>query len=117
MEYSSAYVHPLRKPGDFRIPMKIVTLLGSPRSGKASATITNRLTATAAQLDATISTFELNRLSYCTFAEFLEVFWHSHDSTTLNGQGADVGTQYRSAIFCHDQMQRDIAARLKRPAP
>lgn len=46
-----------------------------------------------------------------SFAELLEVFWHSHDPTTLNRQGADVGTQYRSAIFCHDEEQL-VAARM-----
>lgn len=40
------------------------------------------------------------------FATLLEVFWQTHDPTTLNRQGADVGTQYRSAIFYHDQEQR-----------
>ena len=44
--------------------MKVVVLLGSPRSGKNSATIANRITDTAAQLGAESSTFELNRLSY-----------------------------------------------------
>ncbi len=39
----------------------------------------------------------------------LEVFWHTHDPTTLNRQGADVGTQYRSAIFYLTEEQRDIA--------
>ena len=36
-----------------------------------------------------------------SFKELLEVFWQTHDPTTLNRQGADVGTQYRSAIFYH----------------
>ena len=48
-----------------------------------------------------------------SFAELLEVFWHSHDPTTLNRQGADSGTQYRSAIFCHDERQREIAEKSK----
>jgi len=39
----------------------------------------------------------------------LEVFWHTHDPTTLNRQGADVGPQYRSAIFFQTDEQRDIA--------
>lgn len=51
-----------------------------------------------------------------SFAELLEVFWRTHDPTTRNRQGADVGTQYRSAIFCHDQRQREIAERSKRAA-
>jgi len=41
--------------------------------------------------------------------EILEVFWQTHDPTTLNRQGADVGTQYRSAIFFHNEQQRSRA--------
>ncbi len=41
-----------------------------------------------------------------TFDELLEVFWQTHDPTTLNRQGADVGTQYRSVIFYHNEEQR-----------
>ncbi|MBC7820618.1 MAG: peptide-methionine (S)-S-oxide reductase MsrA [Planctomycetaceae bacterium] len=44
------------------------------------------------------------------FADLLDVFFATHDPTTLNRQGADSGTQYRSAIFCHDDEQHRIAA-------
>jgi peptide-methionine (S)-S-oxide reductase len=44
-----------------------------------------------------------------SFDTILEVFWQTHDPTTLNRQGADVGTQYRSAIFFHNEAQKDIA--------
>lgn len=44
-----------------------------------------------------------------SFTEILEVFFKTHDPTTLNRQGADVGTQYRSAIFYHNQEQKSIA--------
>ncbi len=44
-----------------------------------------------------------------SYEELLEVFWHTHDPTTLNRQGADVGTQYRSAIFYLSPEQRDTA--------
>jgi peptide-methionine (S)-S-oxide reductase len=44
----------------------------------------------------------------------LEVFWQTHDPTTLNRQGADVGTQYRSAIFYHNDEQRAIAEGYKK---
>lgn len=43
------------------------------------------------------------------FEELLEVFWVSHDPTTLNRQGNDVGTMYRSAIFYHSEEQRQLA--------
>jgi peptide-methionine (S)-S-oxide reductase len=51
-----------------------------------------------------------------TFSELLEIFWHVHDPTTLNRQGADVGTQYRSIILYHDEQQRQIAERSRREA-
>lgn len=44
-----------------------------------------------------------------SFAEILEVFFETHDPTTLNRQGADTGTQYRSAIFYHSEEQKEIA--------
>jgi peptide-methionine (S)-S-oxide reductase len=44
-----------------------------------------------------------------TFKEILEVFFTIHDPTTLNRQGADVGTQYRSAIFYHSEEQKHVA--------
>ena len=47
-----------------------------------------------------------------TFREILEIFFAIHDPTTLNRQGADVGTQYRSIILTHDDEQRETAERL-----
>ncbi len=48
-----------------------------------------------------------------SYAELLEIFWKIHDATTLNRQGADVGTQYRSVIFYHTQQQKAIAEKYK----
>ena len=48
-----------------------------------------------------------------TYQELLEVFWQVHDPTTLNRQGGDVGTQYRSAIFYHNEEQRKVAEEFK----
>lgn len=48
-----------------------------------------------------------------SYDEILEVFWTTHDPTTLNRQGADAGTQYRSAIFYHSDEQRRIAEQSK----
>ena len=44
-----------------------------------------------------------------SFGELLDVFFTVHDPTTLNRQGSDVGTQYRSAVFYHDEKQKQIA--------
>ncbi len=44
-----------------------------------------------------------------SYSEILEVFFQIHDPTSLNRQGADVGTQYRSVIFYHSPQQRDLA--------
>jgi peptide-methionine (S)-S-oxide reductase len=51
-----------------------------------------------------------------SFRQLLGWFWRLHDPTTLNAQGADVGTQYRSAIYYHDEAQREDAAESKRLA-
>jgi peptide-methionine (S)-S-oxide reductase len=51
--------------------------------------------------------------SVITYDELLEVFWEAHDPTSLNKQGNDVGTQYRSAIFYHNAEQKDKAEHYK----
>jgi peptide-methionine (S)-S-oxide reductase len=64
--------------------------------------------------------FDPKRIAY---AQLLEVFWQAHDPTTLDRQGADVGTQYRSVVFYHTEAQRlaaqqskaDAAKRFDRP--
>lgn len=49
-----------------------------------------------------------------SFKDLLEVFWTMHDPTTLNRQGADVGTQYRSVIFYHNEQQKKQAEEYKK---
>jgi len=49
-----------------------------------------------------------------TYDQLLEVFWNIHDPTQLNRQGSDIGTQYRSEIFYHNQEQKKIAEESKK---
>lgn len=56
-------------------------------------------------------TYDPTKISY---PELLEVFWQTHDPTTLNRQGADVGTQYRSVVFYHTDEQKQLAESYKK---
>lgn len=58
-------------------------------------------------------TFDAKRIS---LEKVIDFFWEAHDPTTLNRQGADIGTQYRSAIFYQDERQRKIAEASKERA-
>jgi len=51
-------------------------------------------------------TFDPSQVHY---DQLLEIFWNTHDPTTLNRQGADEGTQYRSAVFYHSEEQKQVA--------
>lgn len=61
---------------------------------------------------------EVTQINYdpgkISFEELLEIFWGTHDPTTLNRQGADVGTQYRSVIFYHTDEQKKLSETYKK---
>ena len=58
-------------------------------------------------------TFDPTKVSY---EKLVETFWEAHDPTTLNSQGADHGTQYRSVIFYSDEKQKIVAEKSKKEA-
>ena len=66
-------------------------------------------TGTTGHAEAVQVVFNPGKISY---REILQIFFSVHDPTTLNRQGGDVGTQYRSAVFYHDDQQRNIAEAL-----
>ncbi len=83
-------------------------------SGYTGGTTTNPTyqevcTGTTGHAEAVQLAFNPGKISY---REILQIFFSIHDPTTVNRQGRDVGTQYRSAIFYHDDRQRDIAEAL-----
>ncbi len=83
-------------------------------SGYAGGTVKNPTyrdvcAGTTGHAEVTQITFDPKVIS---FKELLEIFFTVHDPTTLNRQGADVGTQYRSVIFYHDEEQKKIAERV-----
>lgn len=56
-------------------------------------------------------TYDISLVSY---GDLLQIFFQLHDPTTLNRQGGDVGSQYRSVIFYHDEEQKNIAEKIKK---
>jgi peptide-methionine (S)-S-oxide reductase len=87
-------------------------------SGYAGGTVENPTyqqvcTGTTGHAEVVQITFDPEVIS---FEDLLYIFWRTHDPTTLNRQGADVGTQYRSVIFYHDEEQKASAEKSKREA-
>ena len=79
---------------------------GYTGGSKPNPTYEEVSTGTTGHAEAVQLTFDPKVIS---FKEILEIFFATHDPTTLNRQGGDVGTQYRSVIFYHDQTQKAIA--------
>ena len=104
------------------IPGVVDTAVGYAGGSLTEPTYRDVCSGTTGHAEAVDVTFDPSRV---TFADLLEVFWAIHDPTTPNRQGPDVGTQYRSAIFCHGAEQErmaheskarlDATGRFKRP--
>ncbi|HET7153219.1 MAG TPA: peptide-methionine (S)-S-oxide reductase MsrA, partial [Candidatus Kapabacteria bacterium] len=89
-----------------RLPGVKSVVSGYAGGTKANPTYEEVCTGKTGHAEVARITFDPEIISY---DELLDMFWHSHDPTTLNRQGADIGTQYRSAIFYHDEKQKAIA--------
>jgi peptide-methionine (S)-S-oxide reductase len=88
------------------VPGVISTRVGYTGGTMAYPTYQDVCTDRTGHAEAVEVTFDPARVTY---DELLEIFWNSHDPTTLNRQGPDVGTQYRSAIFFHTPEQERAA--------
>jgi peptide-methionine (S)-S-oxide reductase len=93
-----------------RLPGVISATSGFAGGHTENPTYREVCTGTTGHAEVTQIVFDPGRISY---AQLLEVFWQAHDPTTLNRQGADEGTQYRSIILYHDEKQRLIAEQSK----
>jgi peptide-methionine (S)-S-oxide reductase len=77
---------------------------------KLNPTYKEVCTGTTGHAECVEVTYDLDKITY---QELLEAFFRSHDPTSLNRQGEDVGTQYRSVIFYHDDEQKELAETAK----
>jgi peptide-methionine (S)-S-oxide reductase len=93
-----------------RLPGVLSVTSGYAGGHIANPTYEQVCTGTTGHAEVTQITFDPAKIS---FAKLLEVFWQAHDPTTLNRQGNDEGTQYRSVIFYHDEKQKLVAEKSK----
>ncbi len=93
-----------------QVPGVLDTEVGYTGGTTAYPTYDQVKTGTTGHAEAIQVTFDPRRLDY---ADLLRIFFRMHDPTTVNRQGPDVGSQYRSAIFYHDERQRRIAEQVR----
>ncbi len=91
-----------------RIPGVISVESGYAGGHVADPTYEQICSGTTGHAEVARITYEPNTIS---FAEILDVFWRAHDPTTLNRQGGDVGTQYRSVVFYRSDEEKEAAER------
>jgi peptide methionine sulfoxide reductase msrA/msrB len=93
-----------------RVPGVVATTVGYSGGHTPNPTYEQVCTHTTGHAETVEVEYDPGKVSY---AELLDVFWKCHDPTTLNRQGPDVGSQYRSAIFYVDEEQKDAAEQSK----
>ncbi|HEY4417138.1 MAG TPA: peptide-methionine (S)-S-oxide reductase MsrA [Verrucomicrobiae bacterium] len=93
-----------------RLPGVISVTSGFAGGTTENPTYREVCTETTGHAEVTEIVFDPAKISY---AKLLQVFWQAHDPTTLNRQGADEGTSYRSIILYHDEKQKLIAEKSK----
>ncbi|MBW3610461.1 MAG: peptide-methionine (S)-S-oxide reductase MsrA [Actinobacteria bacterium] len=91
-----------------QVPGVVATAVGYMGGTKDEPTYRRVCTGRTGHAEVVQVTYDPERLSY---DDLLSVFWDNHDPTTLNRQGPDVGTQYRSAVYFHDEAQQKAAQR------
>jgi peptide-methionine (S)-S-oxide reductase len=96
-----------------RLPGVISVTSGFAGGHKENPTYKQVCTGATGHAEVTQIEFDPTKISY---EKLLDVFWQAHDPTTLNRQGADEGTQYRSIILYHDEKQKLAAEKSKQAA-
>jgi len=96
-----------------RLPGVISVTAGYTGGQRANPTYEQVCTGTTGHAEVAQIVFDPSKISY---EKLLNVFWEAHDPTTMNRQGADAGTQYRSAIFYHSDTQKAVAERSRTEA-
>jgi len=96
-----------------RLPGVMSVSAGYTGGRRANPTYEQVCTGTTGHAEVAQIVFDPSKISY---EKLLKVFWEAHDPTTMNRQGADAGTQYRSAIFYHSDTQKAVAERSRTEA-
>jgi len=96
-----------------RLPGVISVTSGFAGGSTPNPTYEQVCTETTGHAEVTQIEFDPSRISY---AQLLDVFWQAHDPTTLNRQGVDVGTSYRSIILYRDEVQKLLAEKSRAAA-
>lgn len=94
-----------------RIPGILSAISGYAGGSRSNPTYEEVCSGSTGHAEVVQVTYDPGKIEY---REILELFWRAHDPTTVNRQGADVGTQYRSIVLYHNEEQKKIAEQMKK---